>query len=137
MMKTFLFAAAAGLTLVSATPAPYGPEDAPRGPGAYPLCSRTVHDRCIQPNDRESTAILSADDPAYADGPPPPPPPDYGPPPPPPQMAVRDYPPCSATVRDRCQQGAGYRHVRMARAARPARAMLSAWRHVRRAVERG
>jgi hypothetical protein len=136
-MKIYLFAAAACLTLVGAnapTPPPGDPDD-------YPPCSRTVRDHCTQGYDRESTAVLSADDPAYRDGPPPPPgygppPPGYGPPSPPEPIAVRnDYPPCSATIRDRCIQGQGYR---MARAQpRTVRTVRTVWRHVRRAGERG
>ncbi len=49
MKRLLLFAALAGLGLVSASP-PEG--DHGRGPGAedgaYPPCSRTVRDRCIQ-----------------------------------------------------------------------------------------
>lgn len=52
MKKLFLFAAVAGLTLVSAHP----PQDRGRGPdhdeNAYPPCSRTVRDSCIQLNER-------------------------------------------------------------------------------------
>jgi hypothetical protein len=52
MKRLFLFAAVAGLTLVSAHP----PRDRGRGPdhdeNAYPLCSRTVRDSCIQRNER-------------------------------------------------------------------------------------
>lgn len=52
MKRLFLFAAIAGLTLVSAHP----PQDRGRGPdhdeNAYPPCSRTVRDSCIQLNER-------------------------------------------------------------------------------------
>jgi hypothetical protein len=52
MKRLFLFAAVAGLTLVSAHP----PQDRGRGPdhdeNAYPPCSRTVRDSCIQRNER-------------------------------------------------------------------------------------
>lgn len=52
MKRLFLFAAVAGLTLVSAHP----PQDRGRGPdrddGAYPPCSRTVRDSCIQSGER-------------------------------------------------------------------------------------
>jgi hypothetical protein len=52
MKKLFLFAAVAGLGLVSAHP----PQDRGRGPNhdedAYPPCSRTVRDSCIQLNER-------------------------------------------------------------------------------------
>jgi hypothetical protein len=130
MMKLFTLVAAAGLALVGASPAPMPGHDGAPGAGpAYPFCSRTVHDRCIQRNDRESTAILSADDPAYGNGPPLP---EAGPPPPPPEaVAQRDYPPCSASVTDSCMQGG---HVRRA----PAIARVFRYaRHVRRAGERG
>lgn len=52
MKRLFLFAAVAGLTLVSAHP----PQDRGRGAGhddgAYPPCSRTVRDSCIQMGER-------------------------------------------------------------------------------------
>jgi hypothetical protein len=52
MKRLFLFAAVAGLTLVSAHP----PQDRGRGPDrdddAYPPCSRTVRDSCIQSGER-------------------------------------------------------------------------------------
>lgn len=48
MKKLILFAAAAGLGLVSASP-PKSDYDGPReARSGYPLCSRTVRDRCIQ-----------------------------------------------------------------------------------------
>jgi hypothetical protein len=46
MTKLFLFAAAAGLGLISASP-PADRDGAGQGSG-YPACSRTVTDRCIQ-----------------------------------------------------------------------------------------
>ena len=52
MKRLFLFAAVAGFTLVSAHP----PQDRGRDPdhdeNAYPPCSRTVRDSCIQLHER-------------------------------------------------------------------------------------
>lgn len=49
MKKLLLFAAVAGLGLVSASPPPKGPDNGPREAGRhYPPCSRAVTDRCIQ-----------------------------------------------------------------------------------------
>ena len=49
MKKLLLFAAVAGLGLVSASPPPKGPDNGPReARHHYPPCSRTVTDRCIQ-----------------------------------------------------------------------------------------
>jgi hypothetical protein len=49
MRKLLLFAAVAGLGLVSASPPGKGPETGAReAPHHYPPCSRTVRDRCIQ-----------------------------------------------------------------------------------------
>jgi len=63
MKKLLLFAAVAGLGLVSASPPPKGPEV---GPGAmrhhYPPCSRTVTDRCIQLYERGVRARAERDD---------------------------------------------------------------------------
>ena len=118
MLKIGLFAAAAGLALVSASPPGPGP-----GPGAdeddYPPCSRTVRDHCTQIYERgprtslgdEARALDPADD-------------DDGPEPMPVAAATAnaDYPPCSATLRDRCQQGSGYHaQPRTRYAARPSR----------------
>jgi hypothetical protein len=124
-MKRFcLFAtAAAALTLISASPP--GSDGARSAPGEYPRCSRDVNDRCIQRegrvNEPESRALDAVPQegsaPAARGGP-------YEPPPAG-AVARRHYPPCSATVRDRCQQGKA-RHSRHARHAR-----------VRRAGERG
>ncbi len=47
MMKPMLFAAVAGMTLVSAHP-PERPSAARESKTGYPPCSRTVTDRCIQ-----------------------------------------------------------------------------------------
>lgn len=121
MKKFCLFAtAAAALTLVSASPP--GSEGARSAPGDYPRCSRDVNDRCIQREGRvsepESRALdaMPSDTPAPAAR--------GGPYEPAPARATRrHYPPCSATVTDRCQQG----HRRYVRHAR----------RVRRAGERG
>lgn len=49
MKKLLLFAAVAGLGLVSASPPAKGPDNGPREARRhYPPCSRTVTDRCIQ-----------------------------------------------------------------------------------------
>jgi len=124
MLKMGLFAAAALLTLVSASP----PEHDAAGPGAdsddYPPCSRTVRDNCRQRGEGgarsslgdESRALDPADD-------------DYGHDMDGPEiapvaatMARADYPPCSATLRDRCRQSGGYDgQVRTRYAARPSR----------------
>lgn len=119
MLKMGLFAAAAVLTLVSASP----PDHYPGGPGAdaddYPPCTRTVRDHCTQIRERgprsslgdEARALDPADD---DDGP--------GMEPVPAATASADYPPCSATLRDRCQQRGGYEgQVRTRYAARPSR----------------
>ncbi len=51
MKKMLLFAvAASGLTLVGASPVPYSAGDE----AAYPPCSRTVTDRCVQTYERGS-----------------------------------------------------------------------------------
>lgn len=51
MKKLLLFAAVAGLGLVSASPPDKGPEPGPREARHYPPCSRTVTDSCIQLNE--------------------------------------------------------------------------------------
>src|SRR5205085_5645049 len=48
MKKLLLFAAVAGLGLVSASPPGKGPESGPRDARHYPPCSRAVTDSCIQ-----------------------------------------------------------------------------------------
>jgi hypothetical protein len=48
MKKLLLFAAVAGLGLVSASPPDKGPDNGPRETRHYPPCSRTVTDRCMQ-----------------------------------------------------------------------------------------
>src|SRR5687768_8602208 len=97
MKKLVFLATAAGLFLVSN--APPGP-----GPGAYPPCSATVTDNCIQRErgEPESRALdaMQADETSGARGGP------YEPAPAAATTARRVYPPCSATVRDSCQQGA-------------------------------
>jgi hypothetical protein len=50
MKKLLLFAAVAGLGLVSASP-PDKPDNGPPGARHYPPCSRTVRDSCIQLNE--------------------------------------------------------------------------------------
>jgi hypothetical protein len=121
MMKPCLFAVVAGLMLVSASP-PGGAEDAASASAsaAYPPCSRTVKDRCIQlyergvgsPENLAANAGSGKAAPAAATGGP------YEPAP-----AASAYPPCTAKLQDRCNQLVR-RHVRHAR-------------HVRRAGERG
>lgn len=59
MKKLLLFAAVAGLGLVSASPPPKGPDNGPREARRhYPPCSRTVTDRCIQLYERGVRAQL-------------------------------------------------------------------------------
>jgi hypothetical protein len=48
MKKLLLFAAVAGLGLVSASPPDKGPDNGPPEARHYPPCSRTVRDSCIQ-----------------------------------------------------------------------------------------
>jgi hypothetical protein len=116
MMKMSLFAATAGLMLVSAMP----PDDRAAGiaadTGGYPPCSRTIRDRCIQLYERgvRESLLSDADEPEEAD--------DEMP-----MAADMGYPPCSAAIRDRCIQT-------RERAAPPARAYA---RVMRRAGERG
>jgi hypothetical protein len=122
MLKIGLFAAAAVLTLVSASP----PEQRAPGPGAdsgaYAPCSRTVRDRCTQARERGSRASLGDEsralDPADND--------DghaVAPVAPVVAMAARaEYPRCSATLRDRCRQsGARDGQSRTRYAAKPSR----------------
>ncbi len=111
MKRLCLFAAVAGLSLVSAAPPePWsgGASDA----GGYPPCSRTVTDRCIQLYERgvSTAANLALNERlgpgriGTAIGGP------YEPAPVPEAGRWRaasrggDYPPCSATVTDRCIQ---------------------------------
>lgn len=63
MKKLLLFAAVAGLGLVSASPPPKGPDYGPREMRRhYPPCSRTITDRCIQLNERGVRAQAERDD---------------------------------------------------------------------------
>ena len=121
MNKAYVIAAAAaaGLTLISASPPGSGAGDERDD---YPPCSRTVTDNCIQdrsgpvrePEGLALDAMPSEGDPgpaAAAGGP-------YervpaG------MVARRHYPPCTATRQDSCQQGRS-RHVRYARRVRHA-----------------
>ena len=62
MKKLLLFAAVAGLGLVSASPPPKGPDNGPREMRRhYPPCSRTVTDRCIQLYERGVRARYDRD----------------------------------------------------------------------------
>ena len=141
MKKPLLFAAAiavSGLTLVSASPPPYSnPDDE----AAYPPCSSTVTDRCIQLHERgvdsEDNLALNEDlgmnEPGPGLGGPLE---DVGDP----DMseasaiiAADDYPPCSGSLRDRCVQGhEGGGATRTARAHRERATQLAM-----RAGERG
>ena len=125
MNKAYLIAvaAAAGLTLISASPPGSGAGDERDD---YPPCSRSVTDNCIQdrsgpvrePEGRALDAMPNEDEgedegaPAAAAG---------GPYErvPPGMVARRHYPPCTATRQDSCQQGRS-RHVRYARRVRHA-----------------
>ena len=110
-MKRLLFAAVAGLALVSASPPEGDHRIEARG---YPPCSATVTDECIQLHERgirvpanlarnrgptsDQTTVVIADGrrPAHAGG-------------------ARHYPPCTATRKDECrQQRRLARRVRMA-----------------------
>ena len=63
MKKLLLFAAVAGLGLVSASPPGKGPDNGPREMRRhYPPCSRTVTDRCIQLYERGVRARAERDD---------------------------------------------------------------------------
>ena len=113
MKKLFLFAAVAGLGLVSASPP--GPEDV-QGPDeartGYPPCSATVSDECIQLHERgvgsrenlaenrhrerhrerrrEELGMAEGDEPAPA--------------PAGSSAGSSHYPPCTAAVKDECRQ---------------------------------
>jgi hypothetical protein len=93
MMKPLLLAPIAFVGLASASPPPMpgGPPEA----DAYPPCSATITDRCVQTYERHRRHHM---DEAYG----PPPPIDA---PPPVEVSGTDYPPCTATLTDRCQQG--------------------------------
>jgi hypothetical protein len=107
MMKLSIFAAVAGLALVSASPPEGGKGASSESASAvYPPCSRTVKDRCIQLYERgvgssENLAANAGKEAAATGGP-------YEPAP-----AAAVYPPCSAKVKDRCNQLVR-RHVRRA-----------------------
>ena len=61
MKKLLLFAAIAGLGLVSASPPEGKPAEEPReARSGYPSCSRTVTDRCIQLHERRVRAHATA-----------------------------------------------------------------------------
>ena len=95
-----LLTAVAGLALVGASPPsdpiPWEDEESLRD---YPPCSATVTDRCIQTYERgvkasKKVAHKAAHEPAVGG----PEHHDSG------KYAASDYPPCSATVTDRCIQ---------------------------------
>jgi hypothetical protein len=70
MKKLLLFAAVAGLGLVSASPPNKGPDNGPReARGHYPPCSRTVTDRCIQLYERGAHRGHRGEHRAHADHP--------------------------------------------------------------------
>ena len=117
-MKTLfpLAAAAAGLMLVSASPPPErGGGGAEAGAG-YPPCSATVTDRCIQTNERGVARAARPDrrsgpggelESVVAAGPPAAAPAKEGSK----ALAGGSYPPCSATVTDRCVQSERRRYA--------------------------
>jgi hypothetical protein len=142
MLPLSLFAAAAGITLLGATPPPmYGPPPPPMGDGpaahashGYPPCSRAIRDRCIQLYERgvANPRNLALNERLG---------PDRGPRrwarrgmmgPMPGRMervvvARNDYPPCAGLLADRCIQ---------APAPTPAPARMSARPHYDREVVR-
>jgi hypothetical protein len=109
MKKLFLFAAVAGLGLVSASPP--GPDDM-QGPDEartnYPPCSARVADECIQRHEggvaaRENLAEnrhreRRGEEMGMAEGDEP------GPAPAPAHAGSSHYPPCTAAVKDECRQ---------------------------------
>lgn len=110
MRKLILFAAVAGLGLVSASP-PEG-EGARGTRGGYPPCSARVTDECIQLYERgvgtrdnladNRSSRRHGDDRAHARRHEP-------------ATAAAGYPPCSSTVKDECRQRRVLaRRVRMA-----------------------
>ncbi len=96
MLKMGLFAAAALLTLVSASPA----EQYAAGPGAGSPSPLGDESRALDPADNDPgpgpriipTTTVPAD-----------------------STMAADYPPCSASVRDRCRQGGGHYAARPSR----------------------
>lgn len=105
MKKLILFAAVAGLGLVSASPPGSKDEGHPREAGAgYPPCSRTVTDSCIQLHEhgmrrRHNLAGHERRGDRHAEHA------RHGAHHPPVETAARShYPPCSRSVRDRCNQ---------------------------------
>ncbi len=137
MKKRLLFATFAGLTLVSAAPSdpiPWEDEDSLRG---YPPCSASVTDRCIQTYERgvATAANRSRNEELGRDGPAAPRD-DYAARPA--REARSDYPPCSASVTDRCIQTGSRSAVRHARAHAPKRKHQAARTQLAmRAGERG
>jgi hypothetical protein len=111
MKKLFVLAPFAAATLVGASP----PDSVrPTDATAYPPCSRTVTDRCIQLGDAKAKPVRVAQGGPYEAA---------GAPESTAVLSDRDYPPCSASVTDRCQQGASaparhhrVRHARISRA---------------------
>jgi hypothetical protein len=101
MKKVCLFAVVAGLGLVSAAPPSTGDTEAAEASGGYPPCSATVTDRCIQLYERgvrTSENLAANGDLGPGRGP------AQGGPEEPEMASGGDYPPCSATVTDRCTQ---------------------------------
>jgi hypothetical protein len=98
MLKMGLFAAAAVLTLVSASP----PDQYPAGPGGGVRSPLGDESRALDPADDDdgpgpsqaSTTTVPTD-----------------------TVDAADYPPCTAVLRDRCQQGGGHYAARPSRRA--------------------
>ena len=119
MKIQLLLVSMAGLALVSASPPsdpiPWEDEESLR---SYPPCSRTVTDRCIQGNEGGASTAGNLQRNNHSDEPKP----AYSERKPKhsEKYAAADYPPCSATVTDRCIQtrgrGTAASNVRMARA---------------------
>jgi hypothetical protein len=122
-LKTLYLFAPAALLLVGAM---HPPTSGPHRDGAHeplPPCSATVRDRCRQRSDgsahnphhgpnSELNSVVAADRP-------------YRPAPVAapvrPERVARNYPPCSATVTDRCIQTGGRRYARQATQVRTVR----------------
>jgi hypothetical protein len=100
MIKPLLLVPFAFIGLASAAPPP-PMAGGPMGADDYPPCSASVTDRCIQTYERGRRHHMREMREAY--GAPPPPSAEAGPAPV--QMSGGDYPPCTATRTDRCQQG--------------------------------